>query len=247
MSDIDPLHGWQRPDESSESDALRAWRWLRPRLDDACARAVCLGPSAVVEIAAVEAALERESATRTGLLAVLYRHTGSDVPEQDTLVEKIDAVMVERAAKLYAAEGGKLMVEAQRDEAWRGLAETKARLNDMHRRAQLAESVAQPLIDGRPQGPAGRSLGRALANLGAAQQRDRADAACVEVARLRAALADAVEGMEEMRGSRAHGRVSEAHVPSFFAQKWDHAGYVERARAALREVDETDETEEEKP
>ena len=36
-------------------------------------------------------------------------------------------------------------------------------------------------------------------------------------------------------------------MPSFFAQKWDHAGYVERARAALREVDETDETEEEKP
>jgi hypothetical protein len=113
----------------------------------------------------------------------------------------------------------------------------KARLNDMHRRAQLAESVAQPLIDGRPQGPAGRSLGRALANLGAAQQRDRADAACVEVARLRAALADAVEGMEEMRG----------YVPSFFAQKWDHAGYVERARAALREVDEEKENEEVEP
>ena len=41
--------------------------------------------------------------------------------------------------------------------------------------------------------------------------------------RLREALTDALEGMLDMR----------PYVPDYFAEKWDHDGYIERARAAL--------------
>lgn len=40
---------------------------------------------------------------------------------------------------------------------------------------------------------------------------------------LAAALADAVEGMEDMID----------YVPDYFRQKWGHNGYLERGRAAL--------------
>ena len=40
---------------------------------------------------------------------------------------------------------------------------------------------------------------------------------------LRAALEDALEGMEEMRG----------YVSDYFREKWGHDAYIERARAAL--------------
>ena len=43
--------------------------------------------------------------------------------------------------------------------------------------------------------------------------------------RLLAALKDALDGMEDMIG----------YVPEYFQEKWDHQGYVERARAAVAE------------
>lgn len=44
-----------------------------------------------------------------------------------------------------------------------------------------------------------------------------------EITRLRAALADALEGMEDMIG----------YVTPYFIDKWDHVGYINRARVAL--------------
>lgn len=46
---------------------------------------------------------------------------------------------------------------------------------------------------------------------------------------LRAALEDALEGLEEITG----------YVPEYFQSKWDHQGYIDRARAAL-EADSND-------
>ena len=43
----------------------------------------------------------------------------------------------------------------------------------------------------------------------------------------RAALADALDGLEDMFG----------YVPEYFQWKWDHQGYIDRARAALAEMD----------
>lgn len=40
---------------------------------------------------------------------------------------------------------------------------------------------------------------------------------------LRKALEDALEGMEDMF----------PYVPEFFRWKWDHQGYIDRAKAAL--------------
>lgn len=48
---------------------------------------------------------------------------------------------------------------------------------------------------------------------------DRADA-------LRDALRDALEGLEDMIG----------YVPQYFQEKWEHQGYVDRARQALEEA-----------
>jgi hypothetical protein len=44
-----------------------------------------------------------------------------------------------------------------------------------------------------------------------------------EIRRLRRALTDALEGLEEMA----------SYVPEYFAQKWDHADYIKRAKEAL--------------
>lgn len=44
-----------------------------------------------------------------------------------------------------------------------------------------------------------------------------------DVARLRDALQDALEGLEDMR----------PYVPDYFADKWDHDDYIDRARSAL--------------
>lgn len=41
--------------------------------------------------------------------------------------------------------------------------------------------------------------------------------------RLRKALADALEGMQDMR----------PYVPEYFAEKWNHDTYIERAKTAL--------------
>ena len=66
----------------------------------------------------------------------------------------------------------------------------KAKNQDLHRRAQQAESiVAQSGVVGdRPQHAKGRSFGRALANYAAAQARREGDALKQENKRLRAAL-----------------------------------------------------------
>ena len=50
----------------------------------------------------------------------------------------------------------------------------------------------------------------------AAAERDRADDLSV-------ALADALYGLEDMF----------PYVPEYFQEKWDHQGYIDRARAAL--------------
>lgn len=42
------------------------------------------------------------------------------------------------------------------------------------------------------------------------------------------ALRDALDGLEDMIG----------YVPEYFQYKWDHQGYVKRARAALAEYGE---------
>jgi hypothetical protein len=47
-------------------------------------------------------------------------------------------------------------------------------------------------------------------------------------ARLVAALRDALDGMEDMIG----------YVPEYFRVKWDHQGYIDRAKAALAEFEE---------
>jgi soluble cytochrome b562 len=44
---------------------------------------------------------------------------------------------------------------------------------------------------------------------------------------LPAALKDAIDGMEDMIG----------YVPEYFQEKWDHQGYIDRAKAALEEVE----------
>lgn len=44
---------------------------------------------------------------------------------------------------------------------------------------------------------------------------------------LHAALKDAVDGMEDMIG----------YVPEHFQEKWDHQGYIDRAKAALEEAE----------
>lgn len=50
-----------------------------------------------------------------------------------------------------------------------------------------------------------------------------AGAVAAERERWHAALADALEGLEDMF----------AYVPEFFREKWEHQGYIDRARAAL--------------
>ena len=45
-----------------------------------------------------------------------------------------------------------------------------------------------------------------------------------EIERLRAALVDAIEGMEDMR----------PYVDPYFAEKWEHDGYIERAKAMVK-------------
>jgi hypothetical protein len=52
------------------------------------------------------------------------------------------------------------------------------------------------------------------------RERDRARG---EAARLRAALTDALDGLEDMVG----------YVDPYFSEKWDHQGYIDRARSAL--------------
>lgn len=47
--------------------------------------------------------------------------------------------------------------------------------------------------------------------------------AAAEIVRLRAALTDAHEGLEEMFG----------YVPVYFQEKWEHSGYIERAKDVL--------------
>jgi hypothetical protein len=42
-----------------------------------------------------------------------------------------------------------------------------------------------------------------------------------------AALQDALDGLEDMY----------PYVPEYFRDKWDHAGYIDRARATLRDHD----------
>jgi hypothetical protein len=49
-----------------------------------------------------------------------------------------------------------------------------------------------------------------------------------KVSSLRTALADALEGLEEMF----------AYVPVCFQEKWEHQGYIDRARAALAATEE---------
>lgn len=44
---------------------------------------------------------------------------------------------------------------------------------------------------------------------------------------LAAALENAIEGMEDMIG----------YVPDYFQEKWDHQGYIDRAKAALKEAE----------
>lgn len=43
-----------------------------------------------------------------------------------------------------------------------------------------------------------------------------------------AALKDALDGMEDMF----------PYVPEFFREKWDHQGYIDRAKAVLAEFEE---------
>jgi hypothetical protein len=45
------------------------------------------------------------------------------------------------------------------------------------------------------------------------------------ITELRAALADALEGLEDMF----------PYVPEYFREKWEHQGYIDRARAALEQ------------
>jgi hypothetical protein len=49
-----------------------------------------------------------------------------------------------------------------------------------------------------------------------------------KVSSLRTALADALDGLEEMIG----------YVPEHFQYKWNHQGYIDRARAALAATEE---------
>jgi hypothetical protein len=53
---------------------------------------------------------------------------------------------------------------------------------------------------------------------------------CADVAaereRARAALADALDGLQDML----------PYVPEYFREKWEHQGFVDRAEAALREL-----------
>lgn len=51
-----------------------------------------------------------------------------------------------------------------------------------------------------------------------------------EAERLRAALADAIEEMEDMI----------LYVPTYFRAKWDHDGAIERAKSSLNEKGEND-------
>ena len=46
-----------------------------------------------------------------------------------------------------------------------------------------------------------------------------------KIERLRAALDDALEGLEEML----------PYVPEYYRVKWDHQGYIDRAKAALEQ------------
>lgn len=56
-----------------------------------------------------------------------------------------------------------------------------------------------------------------------AASRTNVPALVAEVRRLKRALTDALEGLEEMR----------PYVDSYFAEKWHHDGYIIRARIAL--------------
>lgn len=56
-----------------------------------------------------------------------------------------------------------------------------------------------------------------------ASARTNVPALVAEVRRLKRALTDALEGLEEMR----------PYVDSYFAEKWHHDGYIIRARIAL--------------
>jgi hypothetical protein len=53
--------------------------------------------------------------------------------------------------------------------------------------------------------------------------REDVPALLAEVRRLREALVDAVEGMQDMIG----------YVPDYFRKKWDHDGYLARGDKAL--------------
>lgn len=76
-----------------------------------------------------------------------------------------------------------------------------ARSNELHRRLQRAESIISQakLVENRPSGPVGRSLGRALANYAAAimkEDRDRWQSACEQRTNERNRLGVEIEGVK---------------------------------------------------
>ena len=99
----------------------------------------------------------------------------------------------------------------------RELNEARAVNNEMHRRAQAAESIIarSGIVEGRPQdGHKGRSLGRVLANYAAAQYKRERDEARKEVDRLREEIEshsfDLSPAMVQARNDQLNEQLDEA-------------------------------------